>query len=81
MSLFWWSLLGYQHSSKKGVAADLGVDLAMGEAKDPGNNISTYHWFMPISNNPLIVSPHQTNTLVHTSNHKCSLHQLNRVDD
>ena len=35
---------------KKGVATELGVDLAMGEAKDLGNNISTYHWFMPICN-------------------------------
>jgi len=35
---------------KKGVAADLGVDLAMGEAKDRGNNISTCHWLVPISN-------------------------------
>ena len=49
MSLFWWSLSGYQHSSKKGVAADLGVDLAMGEAKDHGNNINPCHWFVPIA--------------------------------
>jgi len=35
---------------KKGVAADLGLDLAMGEAKDLGNNISTCHWFVPINN-------------------------------
>jgi hypothetical protein len=50
MSLFWQSLPGYQHSSKKGVATDLGVNLALGEAKDLGNNISTSHWFMPINN-------------------------------
>jgi hypothetical protein len=36
MSLFWQSLSGYQHSSKKGVVADLGADLAMGEAKTLG---------------------------------------------
>jgi hypothetical protein len=50
MSLFWWGLLRNKHSSKKGVAADLGVDLGVGEAKDIGNNISTCHWFLLISN-------------------------------
>jgi hypothetical protein len=35
---------------KKSVIADLGVDLAMGDAKDRGNNINTCHWFIPISN-------------------------------
>ena len=36
-----------------------------------------------MSSNPLTVSlsPHQTNTRVHISNHKCPLHQANRVDD
>jgi hypothetical protein len=43
-------LIGIPAFFKKGVAADLGVDLAMGEAKDRGNNINTCHWFMPISN-------------------------------
>jgi hypothetical protein len=43
-------LVGIPAFLKKGVAANLGVDLALGEAKDLGNNISTGHWFMPISN-------------------------------
>ena len=42
---------------------------------------NTTNYYLHISSNPLIVSPHQTSTRVHTSNHKCSLHQANRVDD
>jgi hypothetical protein len=50
MSLFWWSLSGYQHSLKKVVSAFLGGSLALVDAEDLANNISTSHWLLPINN-------------------------------
>jgi hypothetical protein len=50
MYRLWWRLLGYQHSSKKVFATFLGGGLALGETEDLGNNISTSHWLLPISN-------------------------------
>jgi len=49
MSLFWWSLSGYQHSSKKVVAASLGGGLALVDAEDLANNINTSNYLLPIS--------------------------------
>ena len=42
---------------------------------------NTTNYYLHINNNPPTVSPHQTSTRVHKSNHKCSLHQANRVDN
>jgi hypothetical protein len=48
----------------------------------PGNQIKYNNLqFTHQQQAPNRVSPHQTNTQVHTSNHKCSLHQAHRVKD